>query len=137
MFVVPAGLVPGIHDEEDRSGWQQAHDLWEESGIDWNGRDARDGEVPPWAETASPLAAPTVFPVSDPEPPNGTADGADDELPRRRAHPQRPEASGPWPPDAALEGEGWPLPQRPGRLDDEPGDEPGQAQSRAASVRAA
>src|SRR5260221_441411 len=41
-FVVPAGLVPGIHDPENRSGWQLARDLWQESGIDWDGQDARD-----------------------------------------------------------------------------------------------
>jgi hypothetical protein len=111
--------VPGIHDPENRSGWQLARDLWQESGIDWDGQDARDGEVPPWAETASPLAAPTVYPGSDPEPGDATADGADDELPRRRARPQRPEASDLRPQDATPEWEGWPLPRPAGEPDEE------------------
>jgi hypothetical protein len=119
-FVVPAGLVPGIRDPESRSGWQLAHGLWRESGIDWDGRDARDGDVPPWAETASPLAAPTVFPVLNPVAGDATADDAEDELPRRQASPQRPEASDPWLRDAMPEWEKSPLPQRPGEPDEEP-----------------
>jgi hypothetical protein len=125
--------VPGIHDPENRSGWLLAHDLWQESGIDWDGQDAREGEVPPWAEMASPLAAPTVFsafnPASDPEPGDATADGADDELPRRRARPQRPEAADLPPQDATPEWEQWQLPQHPDELNGERDDEPGQAQS--------
>ncbi|HEY6791618.1 MAG TPA: hypothetical protein VI365_30325, partial [Trebonia sp.] len=135
-FVVPAGLVPGMHDPESRSGWQLAHDLWQESGIDWDGRDARDSEVPPWAETASPLAAPTVFPASDPEfpafdpePAEATADDIDDELPRRRARPQRPEAADLPAQDAPPEWEGWSLPQRPDDLDGERDDEPWHSES--------
>jgi hypothetical protein len=130
-FVVPAGLVPGIHDPENRSGWLLAHDLWQDSGIDWDGQDARDGEVPPsWAETASPLAAPTVFsafnPASGPESADATADGADDELPRRRARPQRPEAADLPPQDATPEWEQWQLPEHPDELNGERDDEPGQ-----------
>ncbi len=126
-FVVPAGLVPGIRDPENRSGWQLAHDLWQESGIDWDGRDARYGDVPPWADASALLAAPTVFPAFDPEPGDAAADDVADELPRRLARPQRPEASD-LPPRAMAEWDEWPPARRPGGIDDGPGEDPAQPQ---------
>jgi len=121
-FVVPAGLVPGTRDPGNRSGWQLAQDLWQESGIDWDGHDARDGEMPPWEEMPAPLSAPTAYPAFDPEPAGAIAGDVEDELPRRRARPQRPEASRP-PQDAQPAWDGWPAPPRPGQLDEEPDDE--------------
>ena len=125
-FVVPAGLVPGIHDPQNRSGWQVAHSLWQESGIDWD-----------MAQPVSPLSAPTLFPAFDPEPADLDPDAdpdpdpsatyvAPDELPRRRSRPQQPEESAPWRQGAAPERNGWP--QRSDELDQERTDDPAWVQ---------
>ena len=56
-FAVPPGAVAGLYDPAQRSGWQLAQGLWEESGISWETPAAEPRPEPGWDQYA-PAASP-------------------------------------------------------------------------------
>ena len=51
-FVVPPGAVAGLYDPAQRSGWQLAQGVWEESGISWEPPATEPRPGPGWSEYA-------------------------------------------------------------------------------------
>jgi hypothetical protein len=56
-FAVPPGAVAGLYDPAQRTGWQLAQGLWEESGIGWERPAAETRPEPVWDQYA-PAASP-------------------------------------------------------------------------------
>jgi hypothetical protein len=49
-FVVPPGAVPGLYEPARRSGWQLAHDVWQDAGITWAPPAIDPQPAPGWSE---------------------------------------------------------------------------------------
>jgi len=56
-FAVPPGAMSGLYDPAQRTGWQLAQGLWEESGISWETQAAEQRPEPGWDRYA-PAASP-------------------------------------------------------------------------------
>ena len=81
-MAVPPGVVPGLLDPRQRSGWQLAQEVWQESGVAWELTDTElagsqfPGSEFAWTEPAEPEPAepePAEPEWVEPEPPESEA----------------------------------------------------------------
>ncbi len=88
-FAVPPGAVAGLLDPAQRSGWQLARDVWQDSGIDWERAAGQQDLAPaydmPGEAVPTRFDLPVVSPAAAESEPSGPAPWPGDDW-QPRAH---------------------------------------------------